>query len=289
MSGKTERYNEIPLGPMPRAFDASIPWPGPGPAPVPEAQRQNAKAGLLYDGRTAFASRESITAFADAPTAFADRSWLDQFDQRLDVAVAVAKRAGLPVTPGRSGLLRLTDAVLDLSIWQEPGGGRWVFRVNAGWPTIPARESLIVAELYTLLLRSECKLFPPRSPLLARVRCMMLIDLGFVEAPDPGLAPLPADASADETATWQAVERLLAARRLSDPEEELFPFSATVSRLLGVDEKVVRRGKEALERRGYLVRAGSTPSGYPHPTVLWRALRRSTFADPGRAPETGLS
>ena len=222
---------------------------------------------------TSSAEKRALTSFASSGASTSSAKGVaDAEGHTLAVAKAVARLAGLPDEPGTPGDLALMDATLGLSIWREPDGSRWLFRVHDGWPTHPARESLLSAEVFALVRRRECKLFGARSPLLARMRNLMLIETEAMSAPEVLLATLPDDTTPDERVTWDAIGRLLQVRALTETTGEPFAFSSpTMAWVLGVDESVLRRGKHALEQRGLLVRVGTAPGSFGRPTILWHA------------------
>lgn len=223
----------------------------------------NPEEGVNEGPITSSASRGTLTSFARN---------LDAAGHTLEVAQDVARLAGLPDEPGNPGDLGLTGATLNLSIWHEPDGTRWLFKVHDGWPTHPARQSLLPAEVFALVRRRECKLFRKRSPLLARLRNLLLIETGAMPAPEVPLATLPDDGTPDEWVTWNLIGRWCQARALTEPPGEPFAFSApTMGWIFGVDEAVLRRGKHALEQRGLLVRTGTAPGIYGRATIVWHA------------------
>jgi len=192
------------------------------------------------------------------------------YDSKPEFAAFVCKAAGLKLVLDESHRWEVAGHELRVELALDRRC-LYVLFIREGWPTPPARKSLCLAEVYAIALTGKLRRI--NGPELRRFKVKALLDGGFRERPEVGLAHLPADAPEFAQRTLSAVEDVLAVRITNgESASEPFPFSAPwTATFTGTDETTLRRGKLWLEQHGVLNRAGHAPSRFPRQTQLWRA------------------
>jgi hypothetical protein len=227
-----------------------------------------AEVVVLRRATTSAGSQATTTSADVSPTASADRRLdLDHFDRDERVAAVLAKTLGIAQPGCPRCTRRLEGADLDVEWWIDEDE-RYVLMLRGGWPP-PAPKSLCLAQVFAIWVLGEPK--QERGPSLARWRLRMLVDLGFIDPADVRLAALPHDADEDAAETWEVIRRLLSYRRLEEPVGEPVALSTpTLAAWFQTDELLLRRGKNWLEKHGFISRAGTLATGRPRPLILWR-------------------
>jgi hypothetical protein len=276
---RLQREREEANGNQPAAADAPeepLPEPDPLNAEAPEAEPGFPKEGSTFpkEGwlKTTEERQRSSETVLDPSSGkrILDKAALLEYDRREEVARAVAAHIGLEFA--KDTTWRVGGADLVVRPWCGKDG-EWKVAVHTGWPTRPVRRSLTLAEAFAIHATGELREKKLGRPEHARFKLRMLVDVGVEEAAEVRLAPLPEGAPLDAVETWALVGRLESIRRLGEPPEEPFAFSAPwVARFFAVDQKLVERGKYWLEKHGYLTRAGESESRWGKATVLWVAL-----------------
>jgi len=228
-----------------------------------------------YEREGKEAQEESATA--DLPTFALRREGRRAWDQRRDVAVALAAHLGLdPFGDNRSLRLGGNDIVVRFAVEDE--SSEWKLVIVDGWPGAP-RSALALHEAFGMTVTG--KLDKIGGPIGARWKDRMLAELGFVELPSLRFPDLPADAPATARKTWRWIDHLLRVRRWTEPAKEPIALSAPFlvdwsGGDLTLKEAIA--GKRWLDRHGYIVRCGEVPTGRGKPLVLWLPMD----------PETGV-
>lgn len=200
---------------------------------------------------------------------------LAAWDRSPKLAEWLADRLGISgTTGGEVSVWEVGEHKLRVSLWLGPDH-RHVLWIHSGLPTSyrspldTARRTLALHEAYAAHVRG--KFAALGKPEARRWKLRLLVGAGLVEPADVGdLVMLPQDAPASAGETWCVLRHVLSIRRLEEPKEEPFAFSAPwVAEWSGLAESTVCSGKRWLEERGYLVRAGTARGQFGKPTQLW--------------------
>jgi hypothetical protein len=162
---------------------------------------------------------------------------------------------------------RVGDAEVAVQWWLDDNG-YYVLLVLADWPTTPAPKALKIAEVFAVTVTGELRKL--NRPTMGRYKLRALIDAGIIPKPKPvPLIPL-VNPTPQAQATWGAIGKLLAVRRLTEaPGEPIALSTPWLSNWSGVSEPVLRSGKRWLEKHGYIEHVGDGP-GRPRPLKYWR-------------------
>lgn len=193
------------------------------------------------------------------------------FDSKAEFGKFVCEQAGLDPIVGKRQVWNVAGHELTVDLGLDRDRYIYVLYVRSGWPGRPARRSLCLAEVYAISKTGTIRKF--RSPELARVKALALLESELVPAPGVKLAALPSDAPEAARLTWQAVHEVLVVRAVTgDDASDPFPFVAPwVTSLNGTTERIIRSGKLWLERHAYMTHVGNAPSKFGRPTKLWAA------------------
>lgn len=205
---------------------------------------------------------------------------LAEYDCREDFAAWVVRRAGLEWQLEEEQAWRVAGHRIDVTLWQDDAE-RFVLLIRRGWPPPDAPASLCLAEVVQAAVGGELpkRTAGRKSPELSRWKARALIEAGLYPRPPVSLAPLLARAPLSAGATWALVGDLLAARRVTEPGDDVTPlnipfllkWAGWLPQLDGLREGTVKSGRGWLARNRYLTDAGPVaPGPFGNPLKGWR-------------------
>jgi hypothetical protein len=212
---------------------------------------------------------------------------LARFDANNDFHMWIARRAGLSACINERQDWTVGENRLTVSWWLEERN-YVVLSIHAGWAG-SGRKTLCLAEVFAACVTGRLRLM--RGMELARWKARALIESGLVPTPQVMMPVLPPDAPAHAVATWNAIGRLMQARRVldelpGDPTPLVVPF---LVRWSGEPEHVLRAGKTWLEAHRYIDHVGNYVGNdgkekltFGNPTYMWVVVEELS-ANPNRA------
>lgn len=204
---------------------------------------------------------------------------LRDWDRDPEFAEHVHRYIGLWFVQDERQTWRLGELELDVAS-QVDKRGYFILQIHEGWPLMPARKELCLAEMYAMhTVGRACSRVGHAAQ--ARWKRRAMIEAGILAEPIVTLAELPNAATADATLVQHLAYQLLLARRVvngyGEPVEPVgtpIPLSApflTGWGGAGTDENAIRRGKMWLEKQRFIWQVDSIPGvGARKPTTLWR-------------------
>jgi hypothetical protein len=216
-------------------------------------------------------SETSLTSNAFAADAYANRlhgHGLAALDCDQTFARFVVEKAGMRFLQDEAQAVALGSTSIRGRLWVDHQG-HYVLR-TVGNECFPGsrRRALKLGQLYASVCAGQ--LVFPTGPMLARWKRQAMVETGAVIAPVVTLEALPADAPPYVPPIWDGIARLIAVRRLTDPDEKTVPLCRScIADWCGCGELTARRALGWLERNRFIWRAAHVDVRRPKPMTLW--------------------
>ena len=216
-----------------------------------------------------------------------DTDWLragelEAHDRDPRLARFVYQTAGLQLENTVVQTWQVGEHQLQVVVWPDESL-RYVLRINSGWPAAIKRHrsqqpptGLALAEVYVITIANHLHL--PRGPELGRGREGHWSTPGS-SSRTPSNSPNCRPKHPQAPARPGRRLRPLQIRFLVDPADEPVPLSSPfLSLWSGLPQSTLERGKQWLEPRGFITRAGHAPFGWPAPCLLWNVTQTTIKA-----------